>query len=396
MRLTATDLAQHRALGIDSAMLERQHVRRVDDLEARDILGLNGRPGDLRGVLYPYLWPGCSRPLTHRLRRDRPEFENGKPKNKYLSAYGDRRHLYLACADPAWLSDPRIPIIAVEAEKSVLSVTCAAARIGRRVFAIGLGGCWGWRGRIGKVETPNGERADEVGPIADLDRITWTGRDVVLAFDANAASNAKVRSARRAFAADRRKRGAHVRILELPVEPGINGPDDAIGKHGDAALFSRVDMAHPEDFVRDNKDRIVAKSLDNIRLALARLDTTITYNAFAREVQMDGVAADDDAVDLLWLAIDDTFHFRPSKEVLRTVIRGEAHASSVHPVRAYLDSVVWDGTPRLHTWLINYGGAPDSPYARAVGTLPLIAAVRRIRHPGCKFDELLILESGAR
>ena len=32
-------------------------------------------------------------------------------------------------------------------------------------------------------------------------------------------------------------------------------------------------------------------------------------------------------------------------------------------------------------------------YMSAVGALPLIAAVRRVRQPGAKFDELLILES---
>jgi predicted P-loop ATPase len=43
--------------------------------------------------------------------------------------------------------------------------------------------------------------------------------------------------------------------------------------------------------------------------------------------------------------------------------------------------------------LVNYAGAADTEYVRAVGALPLLAAVRRIRTPGAKFDELLILES---
>jgi predicted P-loop ATPase len=56
--------------------------------------------------------------------------------------------------------------------------------------------------------------------------------------------------------------------------------------------------------------------------------------------------------------------------------------------------LVWDGTRRLDDWLVTYGGATRSAYVCAVGALPLIAAVRRARHPGAKFDELLILESG--
>ena len=47
--------------------------------------------------------------------------------------------------------------------------------------------------------------------------------------------------------------------------------------------------------------------------------------------------------------------------------------------------------PRLDTWLTTYAGAEDTPLNRAVGRLMLIAAVRRIRTPGVKFDEMVVL-----
>ena len=81
----------------------------------------------------------------------------------------------------------------VEAEKSVLSVTAAAAQLGRSVLAIGLGGCWGWRGRIGKTTDADGARVDEVGPLPDLDLLTWPERPVYVVLDSNAATNARVR-----------------------------------------------------------------------------------------------------------------------------------------------------------------------------------------------------------
>src|SRR5262249_47316632 len=64
-----------------------------------------------------------------------------------------------------------------------------------------------------------------------------------------------------------------------------------------------------------------------------------------------------------------------------------------HPVCDYLDGLKWDGTPRIDSWLIKYGGANDTPYTRAIGALVLMAAVRRVRKPGCKFDETLVLEN---
>jgi hypothetical protein len=63
------------------------------------------------------------------------------------------------------------------------------------------------------------------------------------------------------------------------------------------------------------------------------------------------------------------------------------------PVRDYLDGLRWDGVPRLDTWLIKYGGADDTPLNRAIGRKMLVAAVRRVRVPGCKFDYIVVLES---
>lgn len=62
-----------------------------------------------------------------------------------------------------------------------------------------------------------------------------------------------------------------------------------------------------------------------------------------------------------------------------------------HPVRDFLDSCGWDGQPRLETLLVDYLGAEDNPYTRAVTRKALVAAVARIYHPGCKFDYMLTL-----
>ncbi len=63
-----------------------------------------------------------------------------------------------------------------------------------------------------------------------------------------------------------------------------------------------------------------------------------------------------------------------------------------HPVREYLDGLVWDGTARLDRWLMTYLGVADTPYARAVGARWLSSAVARTYVPGAKADCVLILE----
>ena len=63
-----------------------------------------------------------------------------------------------------------------------------------------------------------------------------------------------------------------------------------------------------------------------------------------------------------------------------------------HPVREYLNSLEWDGVPRIDYWLTEHLGVEDSPYARAVSRKVLCAAVARVFKPGCKADAVLILE----
>lgn len=59
-----------------------------------------------------------------------------------------------------------------------------------------------------------------------------------------------------------------------------------------------------------------------------------------------------------------------------------------HPVRDYLHSISWDGVERIDTILIDYMGAEDTAYTRAVIRKTLVAAVNRVMEPGCKFDYL--------
>jgi len=243
MNLTPTDVTMHGCLGISADMLERAQVRRVDDVEASDLLGMKRER--LAGVAYPYVNPTTGKVRTHRVRRDHPDIEGGKPKDKYLSPVNDRKVLFFSPGCAALLKDTSVILVVVEAEKSVLSVACAGERVGRSVLSVATGGCWGWRGRIGKTEDAAGVRVDVKGPLDDWDHIDMKGRTVVIAFDANAAANASVQAARRALSRELTQRGATVRIINLPVEAGVNGPDDYIGKHGPESFFALIDHAPP-------------------------------------------------------------------------------------------------------------------------------------------------------
>jgi predicted P-loop ATPase len=151
------------------------------------------------------------------------------------------------------------------------------------------------------------------------------------------------------------------------------------------------------DFLINDKDQIIANNQENIRRALKKLDVDLSFDLFADKEMIrwnDYVGPLNDKMrNRVWLEIDETFHFRPQADFFDAVILDTCHKNPYHPVVQYLDDLVWDGKPRLDEWIIKYGGAADTDYVRAVSALVLIAAVRRVRRPGCKFDELLVLES---
>ena len=270
--LTTADLATFASLRIPCELLERAGIARVTDQQARQDYGIRGG-GDMAGIAFPYFDPETmnnGRRCTYvRIRRDHPEIEDGKLKKKYVAPYGDRKRFYFP-PTPDLFADTCVPIVLVEAEKSVLALTAWSQRIGQKILPLGMGGCWGWRGQVGIKETATGERVPETGPIPDLN-ICRTGRRTYVLLDANCGTNPKVQAARRDLARQLRKQGADVRILDLPAGEW-NGPDDLIAVKGDEAMLAVLEgsvsgaaiLDGVSDFIRryvhlsDQQARVVA------------------------------------------------------------------------------------------------------------------------------------------
>jgi Predicted P-loop ATPase and inactivated derivatives len=82
--------------------------------------------------------------------------------------------------------------------------------------------------------------------------------------------------------------------------------------------------------------------------------------------------------------------YSPTKT--KDAILAVAAERAYHPIKEYLDNLPsWDGIDRVETLLIDYFGATDNSYTRAVTRKTMVAAVARIYHPGTKFDSVLIL-----
>ncbi|WHZ27564.1 MAG: DNA primase [Nitrospira sp.] len=236
-RLRAQDYAALESESwIDAATAEAFKLSRVSRMEGAELVGRTDR-GDYAGIRFPIYWPGDPTPREHHLRREHPPVEDGKQKQKYLAPPGRGNMLLFGPNESVEaLTDPACPIILVEGLKKLL----AAYRLSRwettepRFLPCAISGVWNWRGRIGKTSDATGARVDEKGPIPDLARISWPGRDVVVIFDSDCATNDKIAAARRGLVAELRKRGARVGVVDLPALDGLDktGFDDLVAQRG--------------------------------------------------------------------------------------------------------------------------------------------------------------------
>ena len=151
-------------------------------------------------------------------------------------------------------------------------------------------------------------------------------------------------------------------------------------------------------FVRNDSGRILPFA-SNLSLALTDMGVSVSHNEFTGRSHVEGLDGFgpeliEDAINRIRMEVAERYGFIPPKDWLFDAIRDLALRAKFHPVREMLSvlQVKWDGVARLDTWLSTYGGADDTPFVRAVGALTLIAAVRRVREPGCKFDTMLVLE----
>ena len=83
---------------------------------------------------------------------------------------------------------------------------------------------------------------------------------------------------------------------------------------------------------------------------------------------------------------------RINQQTAQQAVEAIAQINKFHPVREYLNGLVWDGVERLDKWVSIAFGTPQDAYHAAVGRKWLCGAERRVRVPGCKFDSVPVLE----
>lgn len=147
----------------------------------------------------------------------------------------------------------------------------------------------------------------------------------------------------------------------------------------------------------------IKSTIDNVRLILEndpRLKGRFALNQFAGRGEILGrlpwtsndhrrLWSDTDSNGLYWYL--EKVYGITGRGNIDAALDIHAAAHAFNEVQDYLGRLVWDHKPRLDSLLIDYLGADDNPYTRAVTRKALVAAVARAMEPGCKFDCMLIL-----
>lgn len=102
-----------------------------------------------------------------------------------------------------------------------------------------------------------------------------------------------------------------------------------------------------------------------------------------------------DADDAQLISYVDSHYGTFSARNYEIAVTKVADDRSYHPIREMFEALPpWDGVPRVDRLLIDYLGAQDNAYVRAVTRKALCAAYFRVYHPGIKFDYMVVLNGG--
>jgi hypothetical protein len=165
---------------------------------------------------------------------------------------------------------------------------------------------------------------------------------------------------------------------------------------GKAAQKILVSMDFPDVTPTGN----IKSTCANTRLAITKLGVTCEYDAFHDRLLIGGQPIEQHAGELsdhaclfLRKMIEEEYGFDPRATAMLEACIQLCLENQFDPVVDYLDSLEWDGIERLDEWMPTYLGVEDTELNRAIGRISLIAQVRRARKPGCKFDQIIVLES---
>jgi Virulence-associated protein E-like domain len=146
------------------------------------------------------------------------------------------------------------------------------------------------------------------------------------------------------------------------------------------------------------KDGSPKQSMQNALSALTRLGVDFEYDCFNNRKRF-SIGEDsrtelsEDGCTNLRKLIVDRLGFDPGKGHTFDAANILCLENSFHPVLDYIDNIEWDGETGIDRMLTDYFGADATPYTQAVSKHLMVSAISRLRQPGTRLENLIVLEA---
>lgn len=178
--------------------------------------------------------------------------------------------------------------------------------------------------------------------------------------------------------------------------------EDLDDKDGDTTDGSKDDSLKWLKRLHTKKTGEYEGSIENLVIILQNdphVKNAIKYNVFSERLEVVRKKLPWPRRDPYWTDTDDAglryyiekVYKIEGRQKIMDALAIVAEEKAYHPVKDYLEDQIWDGTPRVETLLVEYLGSADSLYTRTITRKTLVAAVKRIYEPGCKFDYMLTI-----
>lgn len=148
-----------------------------------------------------------------------------------------------------------------------------------------------------------------------------------------------------------------------------------------------------DKLIRDGRG-LVMKKPDNFILYLEnhpKYAGKLKYNEFLCQREYDGEVFSDARQDIIYNDIERGLGIY-NRSMVDSALSEVFEAHKYNPVVDYIKSLKWDGKKRIESLFIDLLEADDTELNREMTKKWMIAAIKRILLPGCKFDNMIVLQ----
>lgn len=163
-------------------------------------------------------------------------------------------------------------------------------------------------------------------------------------------------------------------------------------------LDAQIDNAHKENIWKSKLD---IDQKGNVKNVISNYITFITqsskykdkfrYNDFTKQKEFCDREFNDFDLNILYNDIERELNLSSHSKV-DSALMEIFEMNKYNPIIDYLNSVKWDGQKRVESLFVDLLNADNTELNRYMTKIWFVAAVKRIFEPGCKFDNMIVLQ----